>query len=91
MPYCVDDSYPMILVRETAAGQIRWACSNLAPTRIWIVPPLRLRRTAGSSRSRNQPAGTVQEVSPRGYRPQGELTYSRSKREIRVTRRSMVA
>jgi hypothetical protein len=28
MPQCIDDRYPMIPVRETAAGQIRWACSN---------------------------------------------------------------
>jgi len=28
MPLCLDDRYPMIPVRETAAGQIRWGCTN---------------------------------------------------------------
>jgi TetR/AcrR family transcriptional repressor of bet genes len=28
VPHGLDDRYPMVPVRETAAGQIRWACTN---------------------------------------------------------------
>jgi hypothetical protein len=28
MRNCLDDRYPMIPIRETAAGEIRWGCTN---------------------------------------------------------------
>ena len=38
MPLCVDDRYPMIPVRETAAGQMRWATEADRPLlRQWIA------------------------------------------------------